>query len=177
MCALAATMTLPWPLLLASKRIMGQLTVCQESDWRSVLKKKIGKMDKKQIDWKTCMSKIHIVCQILPNSISDCLQEKKEHMKHSWNILKHIVLAVKLWLLLWINVFINDFTSVKEFQKNNYFHISHMCSKDDVPSPKTINDSQTFARHLYPGWPFNEHSRRNVRLLKASYVTELWNID
>ncbi len=39
-------------------------------------------MDKKQTDWKTCMSKIHIICQILPNSITYCLQEKKEHMKH-----------------------------------------------------------------------------------------------
>lgn len=40
------------------------------------------KVGPKPTDLMTCVNKICIICQILPNGIRDCLQEKEEHLKH-----------------------------------------------------------------------------------------------
>lgn len=132
MCALAATVTLPWPLLLASKRIMGQLTVCQASVWRSVLKKKIEKLDKKQTDWETCVWTKSILSVKLFQTPSEIICKRR---KGIWNIyqkfgnmLKHIV---------YLNAFIKILPQLRRSKKCNNSHVLHTCSKDDVLSPKT----------------------------------------
>lgn len=107
MWALAATTTLPWPLLLASKRIMGQLTVCQESDWRSALKKKTEKLDRNR-------PRLDDVYEQNPYYLSN---SSKRHQRLSGEGKTSKKMAVKLWLLLLFNEFINDFTLVKAFQK------------------------------------------------------------
>lgn len=112
MWALAATTTLPWPLLLASKRIMGQLTVCQESDWRSALKKKTEKLDRNR-------PRLDDVYEQNPYYLSNSSKRHQRLSGREGRAFKTLFqkLAVKLWLLLLLNVFINDFTLVKAFQK------------------------------------------------------------